>query len=67
LLAVDGDNPRGLFDVVVGLNRWILRVIAYGSLMTTAYPTFLLDKGEREPTREGVPPISEAGACNERG
>jgi hypothetical protein len=58
-LAVNGEYPRSLFDYVIGLNRWIVRVVAYGALMTTAYPPFLLDKGEREPTRETAPAFSE--------
>lgn len=49
LLAVDGEYPPGLFDLVIGLNRWVIRVIAYGSLMTAAYPPFLIDKGAHEP------------------
>jgi len=57
-LTVDGEYPAGLFDLVVGLNRWVIRVIAYGSLMTAAYPPFLLDRGAREPESAG----SEAGA-----
>jgi hypothetical protein len=61
-LAVDGEYPRSLFDLVIGLNRWVVRVIAYGALLTTAYPPFVLDIGEREPTRGTVPAISEAGA-----
>ena len=58
-LAVYGEYPRSVFEYVVGLNRWVVRVVAYGALLTTAYPPFLLDKGEREPTHETAPPIPE--------
>lgn len=36
--------PRGLFDFVVGVYRWWLRVISYALLLTTdRYPLFSLD------------------------
>lgn len=60
LLLADGTYPRGLFDFIMGLNRWVVRVIAYAALMTTAYPPYLLDKGEREPTTSESAPANFA-------
>lgn len=35
--------PRGIFEFVMGLNRWTYRVAVYGLLMTDQYPPFRLD------------------------
>ena len=39
-----GGYPQGLFDYVVGVGRWALRVGAYAFLLVTdRYPPFSLD------------------------
>lgn len=48
-LAFTGVYPRGIFDLVIGLNRWALRVAVYASLLTDVYPPFRLDQGGAEP------------------
>lgn len=48
-LAITGRYPPGIYDIVIGMNRWALRVAAYGGLMTDKYPPFRLDMGGHEP------------------
>ena len=40
--------PRGIFDLVMGLNRWVLRVLVYVLLLRDEYPPFRLDMGGAE-------------------
>jgi hypothetical protein len=43
-LLFTGKYPRDIFRLVIGLNRWTLRLWAYVALMTDEYPPFRLEE-----------------------
>jgi hypothetical protein len=60
-----GNYPRGIFDFMLGVQRWALRVSAYVLLMADPYPPFSLDDDPSYPVRLDIA-YPEGGVDNWR-
>lgn len=49
ILLFTGVYREGLFNLTMGINRWMYRTISYTALMSDDYPPFRLDQGPQEP------------------
>jgi hypothetical protein len=49
ILLFTGVYRLGLFNLIMGINRWVYRTITYVALMSDKYPPFRLDQGPLEP------------------
>ncbi len=64
VLMFTGAYPAAVFDVVMGMNRWCYRVLAYVSLMRDEYPPFRFDAGGPDPGTPASPGSSPSPEPN---
>ncbi|MFN3601481.1 MAG: DUF4389 domain-containing protein [Dietzia sp.] len=62
-LLFTGRYLPGLFNLIVGLNRWVYRVGSYVLLLRDEYPPFRLDQGPEEPIDMGAGGPGDAGSA----
>lgn len=61
-LLFTGRYPPGLYDLLLGVARWVTRAVAYVALLPEGYPPLRLDQGEREP--DDIPTPGGSGGAD---
>jgi hypothetical protein len=64
VLLFTGRYPKPIYDFVLGMDRWVLRVVAYAALMTDRYPPFRLDQGPTDPGSVPIDPTPTPGGVS---
>lgn len=54
VLATGRPYPSTTFDLMIGMHRWVWRVVGYVALLYDDYPPFRLDEGPEEPDGDVV-------------
>jgi hypothetical protein len=62
ILLFRGWYPATIYDFVLGMHRWVWRVVAYVALMRDEYPPFRLDDGGGGPVDAAPAPRSPASS-----
>ena len=61
-LLITGRYPRAMFDLLLGINVWLYRVLVYVALMRDEYPPFRLEQVQYEPLSTGTNSPRSLGA-----
>ena len=61
VLLVRSRYPRGIYEFVLGMDRWVVRVVAYAALMRDEYPPFRLGASPAPPSERSPQGTAHAG------